>query len=548
MLPIRSLSCSPTASPRLRPRRSLSACEHYAVPRTCQSSELCHYERCSCRGGSDPERFTRNPTIRESHIYENSCVNLENFSIVNDLRGNVDSVETKTDPGKSGRSGSKGNMNAFAAVKENEKTSDRVKTEQSETTKPTISENLSPVETENHSSSSDDTLVDEDSSTPEYSSRDSIIDPSVSSESTVKRSEPNKKSCQKQSVRLDKTSDSKSNSPTFLRNSKIDGCQSLTDSYRKNLLPRSSSLLRQSCNSQNMIDLNRTDAELTKSPQLAIRNSRIVSLKSSVDQSTHDASTPSSPCTRQPKTNISYAVENKNLYQTFTNQCVNSPGSHRHVRINPADLLEYNKRDSRPSSRNDNRNIYKESPVCYRKSKDNTHADQINELNRRMTKSHYYSPSTSRNLSMERNSLVQLSDGKVYKSRPASLYPEFSSLPTEPIYANGMSPNNTPFIRRHSSMRAPSPASPAMNARRSAFVKYPTFGYFLPAMNYYQDVMGYYAPVANTQWEAELNCHSLSDSPPSSPPPPLPVPNVTQEEMFEEPVEEPQMSHVGVMP
>uniref|UniRef100_A0A8D9F4K6 Uncharacterized protein n=1 Tax=Cacopsylla melanoneura TaxID=428564 RepID=A0A8D9F4K6_9HEMI len=47
---------------------------------------------------------------------------------------------------------------------------------------------------------------------------------------------------------------------------------------------------------------------------------------------------------------------------------------------------------------------------------------------------------------------------------------------------------------------------------------------------------------ASSLREAELNCHSLSDSPPSSPPPPLPVPNGNHEqEMFEEPVEEPQM-------
>lgn len=479
MLPIRSLSCSPTSSPRLQPRRSLSSCDHYDLTR--------NYLYCSSASQS--------PSINEAHIYENSSVTLKNCPSENDPR-NIELARTKDkhDILKQNKD-RKQNMNTSASFNSKTEITSADDGDHSESKKSNpqsesviqSSEKIISLETGTQSSSSDDTLVDQDSS-----SRDSSHSPSSESLSTARPSATSNQLCQTQSVTSDK-SIGKSETPTFIRNSKIDGCQNSTDTYRKSTVPKTSLLLRQSLNSQNMIDSNRTDADLTKSPELALRNSNNVDLKS-----IHSSLVNKSLSGRHPMANC----ENKNLYQTFSNQYVSSPKKQRHVRINPADLAEYDKRDS--ISRFDpheDPNIYKQSPICYRKSKENSHAEQINELNRRMTKSQYSSPGSSRNLYLDRNSLI---DGKVYKSRPASLHPEFSSVSLEPIYSNGMSPTLTPrtsYVRRHSSLRSESPTTPMMNARSSTFVKYPTFGYFLPAMNYYQqDVLGYYAPASNSQW------------------------------------------------
>lgn len=465
MLPIRSLSCSPTSSPRLQPRRSLSSCHHQDV----SGNRNCYY--CSCQS----------PSIRESYIYENSAVVLENCPSENEVDSALTKAREKHELLKQSKV-EKQNMNGLPSVNSEKASGD----DQSNPLSDSLSqpEKSIPVETAIgiQSSSSDDTLVDQDSS-----SLDSSQSPSSEGTSTARPTAP----CQSQSVHADK-----SETPTFLRHSKIDGCQNSTDTYRKSSVPKSSSLSRQSLSSQNMIDSNRTDVDVTKSPELALENSNHIGLKSSNssldNKSRHD---------RNPMANC----ENKNLYQTFSNQYVSSPKRQRHVRINPADLAEYDKRDSicRAAPLEDP-NVYKQSPICFRKSNGNSHAEQIIELNRRMSKSQYYSPNSSRNLYLDRNSLMQHSDGKVNKSRPASLHPEFSSMPLEPMYSDGLSPSlapRAPYVRRHSSLRSESPATPVMNSRRSAFVKYPTFGYFLPAMNYYQqDVLGYYAPVPNTQW------------------------------------------------
>ncbi|KAL1460725.1 hypothetical protein WDU94_012677 [Cyamophila willieti] len=342
--------------PELRPRRSRSACEHYAVRRHCQSSEHCHYPCCSCK-----EQFTPSPPIRESRIYDDSSVHVENDSFENNSRDGF-GPRDKAELVKPNAIDSKPSVKPPVSLEPKVQVTPESLTKSNKLQPMSSSELKSSSSEKVTSSGSDDTLVD----APQYSSRDSNIGNTVL-DSTAKLSEPNKRSCQKnQSVNLDK-SDSSTSSPTFLRNSKIDGS---TDTYAKNSVPKSSSLLRQSLNCQNRTELNRSDTDLRQSPQPS-RTPRIVSMIPSGSNGDKSYSR---------HANSSNSSENKNLYQTFTNQYVNSPGSQRHVRINPADLLEYDKRDSRPHSRQDDRNIFKESPVCYRKTKDNSHADQLNEL------------------------------------------------------------------------------------------------------------------------------------------------------------------------